>query len=458
MAAPTIHWARTIDGASIAYHDIGDGPVTLVLMNGWISHLEVYWEQPRYVRFLRRFSRNMRVLTFDKRGVGMSERISQTPELESRMDDIRAVMDAAGVERAAIFGWGTGAPSLALFFAATHPERTVAVITDGNILERRVPGYAWNFTDEEYAEWKARLVARWGQEDASMDIVRFAFGTEPGDAPTDDAAFMAWLARFARFSATPTGLAAFEDMWHETDIRDVLSAVHVPTAVLYKNPTTEWGSKAQAEYLCERLPGAQLLRVAGSAPVLWIEDPDPLVTAIERFLGSVKTEEEEFDRVLATVLFTDIVSSTQTASHLGDHAWKMLVERHHAIVRALLARYRGTELDTAGDGFYASFDGPARAVRCAQATIRATRQTGLEIRAGLHTGEVEMIDGKPGGIAVSIGARIAAKAAPGEVLVSQTVKDVVVGSGLAFEDRGDHELKGVPGHWQLHAAVGFSNE
>ncbi len=450
---PEIRWARTIDGASIAYHDVGDGPVTLVLMNGWISHLEVYWDQPRYARFLRRFAKNMRVLTFDKRGVGMSERISRAPDLESRMDDIRAVMDAAGVERAAIFGWGTGAPCLALFFAATYPERTVAVITDGNILEKAAPGYPWGSTEEVHEQWKARLLEHWGTEAGSMDMVRVAFGTEPGQAPTEDPQFMSWLARFARFSATPTGYTAFVDMWRETDIRDVLSAVHVPTAVLYKTLTTDWGSKAQAEYLSRRVPGAQVVPVEGSAPVLWIEEPEPLVTAIERFLRTVKTEEEDLDRVLATVLFTDIVDSTKTAARLGDHAWKELVERHHATVRALLARYRGAELDTAGDGFYASFDGPARAVRCAQATVRAMRHAGLEIRAGLHTGEVQFIDGKPGGIAVAIGARIAGAANPSEVLVSQTVKDVVVGSGLAFDDRGERELKGVPGRWRLYAAA-----
>jgi class 3 adenylate cyclase/pimeloyl-ACP methyl ester carboxylesterase len=449
---PEIRWAQTIDGASIAYHDVGEGPTTLVLMNGWISHLEVYWDQPRYARFLGRFAKTMRVLTFDKRGVGMSERISRAPDLESRMDDIRAVLDAAGVERAAIFGWGTGAPSLALFFAATHPERTVAVITDGNILDKAAPGYPWGSTDEVHEQWKARLLEHWGTEAGSMDMVRVAFGTDPGHAPTEDGQFMTWLARFARFSATPTSYAAFVDMWRETDIRDVLSAVHVPAAVLYKTRTSDWGSKAQAEYVAERVPGAHVVPVEGSAPVLWIEDPEPLVTAVEKFLYSVKSEEDDLDRVLATVLFTDIVGSTHTAARVGDHAWKQLVERHHSTVRALLARYRGTELDTAGDGFYASFDGPARAVRCAQATVRAMHHAGLEIRAGLHTGEVEFIDGKPGGIAVAIGARIAGAANPSEVLVSQTVKDVVVGSGLAFDDRGEHNLKGVPGGWRLYAA------
>ncbi|MGN6170230.1 MAG: adenylate/guanylate cyclase domain-containing protein, partial [Solirubrobacteraceae bacterium] len=240
--------------------------------------------------------------------------------------------------------------------------------------------------------------------------------------------------------------------WRETDIREVLSTVHVPTAVLYKQQAKEWGSKGQAEYLSARIPGSELLPVNGSAPVLWIEDPEPLVSAIERFLGSITSEEQEFDRVLATVLFTDIVRSTETAARIGDHAWKMLIQRHHATVRALLVRYRGTELDTAGDGFYASFDGPARAVRCAQAAIRALHPSGLDIRAGVHTGEVELIDGKPGGISVSIGARIASHAAPGEVLVSQTVKDVVVGSELDFDARGTHTLKGVPGDWALYAA------
>ena len=448
---PKTRWARTVDGASIAYQDLGHGSVTLVVIHGWISHLEVYWEQPRFARFMRRLSRDLRVIQFDKRGMGMSDRITRAPDLETRMDDVRAVMDAAGVERAALLGWGTGGPSLALFFAATYPERTIAVCTDASILEKADSGYPWGVDEEEQDRTLAELVSTWGDVDR-MPMV--GVGDQPGDAPREDPAYVSWYAKFARFSATPTSYEAFDRMWYETDVRDVLGAVHAPAAVFYKRDGRGWGDQDNARYLAGLIPAAELVAVDGSAPVLWMEDPEPLVSAIEAFIASVRVQEGEFDRVLATVLFTDIVGSTNTASNLGDHAWKQLVERHHAIVRALLARYRGEELDSAGDGFYASFDGPARAVRCAQAIVKAMHHIGVEIRAGLHTGEVEIINGKPGGIAVSIGARIAAKAQPSEVLVSQTVKDVVVGSGLKFEDRGTHQLKGVPGNWQLHAAAG----
>lgn len=452
MSVPRTRWATTVDGASIAYQDVGEGPLALVVIHGWITHLEVSWEHPRFEQFMRRLSRGMRVLQFDKRGTGMSDRIIGAPDLETRMDDVRAVMDAAGVERAALFGWGTGGAALALFFAASHPERTIAVCSDGNIVEKPVPGYRWGVDEEESARLVADLTATWGEEDGLAEFLVSQFGTGEG-AHRPDAIDVAWFAKYARYSATPTSFAAFDRLWYETDIRGILHAVHAPAAVFYKTNTSDWGGLEQATYLAERLPSAELVGVPGWSPVVWIEDPEPFVSAIERFLASVQRQEEEFDRVLATVLFTDIVASTDRAVEAGDHAWKDIVERHHATVRSLLGRYRGTELDTAGDGFYASFDGPARAVRCAQAIVKAVHRLGLEVRAGLHTGEVEIIDGKPGGIAVNIGSRIAAKAAPSEVLVSQTVKDVVVGSGLAFEPRGIHTLKGIPGEWLLLSAT-----
>jgi class 3 adenylate cyclase/pimeloyl-ACP methyl ester carboxylesterase len=449
---PRTRWATTVDGASIAYQDAGEGPLALVVIHGWISHLEVYWEHPRFAQFMRRLSRNLRVLQFDKRGTGMSDRIIGAPDLETRVDDVRAVMDAAGVKRAALLGWGTGGAALALYFAATHPERTIAVCSDGDILERPAPGYRWGVDEEEQERIVGELAATWGGEEGLAEFLVSQFGTGEG-AHRPDAVDIAWFAKSARYSVTPTSFAAFDRLWYETDIRGILDTVHAPTAVFYKMQASDWGSYEQATYLAERLPSAELVGVDGWAPVIWIEEPEPFVSAIEGFLASVQTQEEEFNRVLVTVLFTDIVGSTDTASRVGDREWKQLAERHHVTVRGLLARYRGTELDTAGDGFYASFDGPARAVRCAQAMVKATRRLGLEIRAGLHTGEVEIIDGKPGGIAVNIGARIASNARPSEVLVSQTVKDVVAGSGLVFHDRGTHNLRGIPGVWHLHAAV-----
>jgi class 3 adenylate cyclase/pimeloyl-ACP methyl ester carboxylesterase len=454
---PETRWATTVDGASIAYQDLGEGPVALVVIHGWISHLEVYWEQPRFARFMRRLSRNMRVLHFDKRGTGMSDRIAHAPDLESRLDDVRAVVDAAGVERVALLGWGSGGPPLALFFAATHPERTIAVCTDGEILFKRTSDYPWGLDEEEEDQATAAMMATWGQAEKQRGFVELGFGSSATSGPelALDPNFLSWCAKFARYSATPTSYAAFDWMWFETDIRAVLGAVQASVAVFYKTQATDsdWGSQQHAAYLAERIPTSRLIGIEGAAPVVWIEEPEPLVSAIEAFLATAQREEANLDRVLATVLFTDIVASTDTAVRMGDRAWKQVVERHHATVRTLLGRYRGTELDTAGDGFYASFDGPARAVRCAQAIVKAVHRMGLEVRAGLHTGEVEIVDGKPGGIAVSIGARIASQACASEVLVSQTVKDVVVGSGLSFEPRGTQSLKGVPGEWRLFAAT-----
>jgi class 3 adenylate cyclase len=453
MTTPHTRWARTIDGASIAYHDFGDGDLTLVDIRGWISHLEVYWEQPRFARFSRRLAQNMRVLQFDKRGVGMSDRFSSPPELEARTDDVRAVLDAANVERAALLGWGTGGPALAAFFAAAHPDRTVAVCMDSWILDRKAPGYPWGLDEIEHDRTLATLVETWGDPNRIDEHVRWAYGDSPRDGPAGDPEFLAWVAKSARYSATPTGYAAFDRMWYQTDVRDVLPLVRVPVGVLYKTEADFWGSRAQAEYAAARIPGAQLIAVRGSAPVLWVEDPEPLVSAVEAFLVAAQEQAAQLDRQLTTVLFTDIVQSTDTAFRVGDRAWKDMLERHHAVIRSLLASHRGTEVNTTGDGFVARFDGPARAIRCALAMVDRVQPEGLQIRAGLHTGEVENIDGAVGGIALNIGARVAAEAGPSEVVVSQTVKDLVVGSGLQFEGRGRHALKGVPGEWNLYAAL-----
>jgi class 3 adenylate cyclase/pimeloyl-ACP methyl ester carboxylesterase len=451
---PKTLWAKTIDGAYIAYQDFGRAPITLIVIHGWISHLEVYWEQPRFARFMRRLSKNMRVIHFDKRGTGMSDRIARPPDLETRMDDVRAVMDAAGVERAAILGYGSGGPPLALFFAAAHPERTLAVCTGCEILEREVPDYPWAVDEEEHERELATLMAIWGDEDRVEEFVRFGFGEGPRDAPIDDPEFLRWCAKFARFAGTPGSYSAFYRMWYETDVRDVLPSVRAPALVLYKAGATGWEGRENGVYLAERIPAAQLVGVPGTAPVVWIEEPDPFVKALEEFLSKVRKEEAALERVLATVLFTDIVGSTSTAAVIGDLAWRELVERHHAVVRALLDRYWGKEVDTAGDGFFATFDGPARAVRCAQAIVEAVHPLGIDVRAGVHTGEVETVDDKVGGIAVAIGARICGMANASEVLASSTVKDLTAGSGLAFEDVGEHELKGVPDRWRLYRMVG----
>ena len=447
---PQTRWARTVDGACIAYQDIGGGPDTLVVVNGWVSHLEVYWEQPRYVRFVQRLSRNMRVLLFDKRGVGMSDRVSGTPDLGILLDDVRAVMDAAGVQKAALLAWGGPGPQLAAFFAATYPERTVCFALAGQLHERREADYRWGDEREAFEAGLASVLSSWGAEAGALDFVRAGYGLRSSEgAPYNEPAFLRWNAKLARYAATPASCEAFERMWFETDVREILRTISVPTAVFFSRDDEDSAENARVQ--ASWIPGARVLPVDTPAEVIWVAEPEPIVSAIEHFMASVRNEEAELDRMLATVLFTDVVGSTQKAVELGDHRWKDLLERQQIAVRALLARYRGTEIKTMGDGFLATFDGPARAVRCAQGICEAVKPLGLEVRAGCHTGEIELMGADVGGIAVHIGARVGALARPSEVLVSSTVKDLVAGSDLCFADRGDHELKGVPGSWRLYA-------
>ena len=437
---PKTRWAKTIDDAYIAYQDFGEGPVTLVVIHGWVTHLEVFWELPRSARFMRRLAERMRVLHFDKRGTGMSDRFAQPPGLEARMDDVRAVMDAAGVERAALFGWGDGGPPLAAFFAASHPERTVALCIDPHIHLRRTHDYPFGDTEEEFERWLAQPAAVWGDEVAMFEE----------DDP-DDLEEIRHSAKMSRYGATPGSMAALSRMWFDTDVRDILPTIRVPTLVLSMEDSS-WAGAEPATYVMERIAGARIASIPGSDPTA-ADAQDPYISAIESFLALVQREEAELDRLLATVLFTDIVGSTERIAAIGDRGWRDLVERHHATVRALLGRYHGIEMDTAGDGFFAIFDGPARAIRCALAIREAVEPLGIEVRSGLHAGEVERIDGKVAGIAVSIGARICGLAGTSEVLVSQTVKDLVAGSGLRFAAKGEHELKGVPGEWRIFAVA-----
>jgi class 3 adenylate cyclase/pimeloyl-ACP methyl ester carboxylesterase len=450
MDVPQTRWARTVDGACIAYQDIGEGPVTLVVIHGWVSHLEVYWEQPRYVRFIRRLSRNLRVLVFDKRGIGMSDRVQGTPDLSILLDDVRAVMDAAGVERAALLGWGEPGPELAAFFAATYPDRTVCLLLNGSIHQRQESDYPWGETPEAFEEDLATILRSWGSEAGAADFVRSGYGDPAGAPPYNDPEFLRWNAKLARYAATPASYEAFERMWFGTDVRPALRTISAPTAVLFvkdESDDMEW-----AHVHAGLIPGARPVPVATTWEIIWIPEPEPMVAAIEGFIASVRQEEAALDRMLATVLFTDIVGSTDKACAVGDARWTELLGKHNATVRAFLARYRGNEVKTMGDGFLATFDGPARAVKCAQGICEAVRPLGLEVRAGCHTGEIELLGADVGGIAVHVGARVAALAGPSEVLVSSTVKDLVAGSGLVFADRGERELKGVPGSWRLYAA------
>jgi len=432
---PTTRWATTIDGLSIAYQDFGSGPITSLYVHGWVSHLEVYWEQPRYERFMRRLSRSMRVLVFDKRGVGMSDRTGLTADLETRMDDVRAVLDAADVERAAIMGWGTGGPQLACLFAATYPERTIALCIDPAVHE------PW-IIDEAASEREiTQLAETWGSDVATGY-----------DQPIDDPGFLRWDGKLSRYAATPTSMAALTRAWHATDVRSILPTLSAPTLVMAKTGSDE-AKPELAQRVAALIPGAEVAVVEGNHSVPWVEQPEPLVSAIEAFLERVQEQEAEFDRVLATVLFTDIVDSTAIAAVMGDAKWRGLLEEHDRIAKAILARYRGTYVKSTGDGLMATFDGPARAVRAAHALVDAMRPLGFEIRTGAHTGEVAITDGDLAGLGVHVAARVASMAGASEVWASSTVKDLTAGSGLTFEDAGEHELKGVPDLWHLYRVV-----
>ena len=443
---PETRYAQSGD-VSIAYQVTGDGPFDVVHVPGFVSHVELAWEVPGIAALIRRLSSFCRLIRFDKRGTGMSDRVSGVPTLETRMDDVRAVMDAAGSERAALIGVSEGGP-MSILFAATYPERAWALALCGTFArERWAPDYPFGIRDEEARLEDEEIERSWGTpEDATATAQELA--------PSASAEEQLALATMVRQSASPGAALALNRMNHEIDVRNVLSAIRVPTLVLNReaeHPFTRQGSA----YLAEHIPGARHLDLPGTDHAIFAGDWESYAQALEEFLQEAWAEEAtvepETDRVLATILFTDIVGSTAKAVELGDARWRELLEDHHATVRRLLLRYRGTELDTAGDGFFAAFDGPARGIRCARAITESVRDLGIEVRAGLHTGECERMNAKVGGIAVHIGARVAAEAGPGEVVVSSTVKDLVAGSGIAFRDRGAAELKGVPGEWRLFA-------
>jgi pimeloyl-ACP methyl ester carboxylesterase len=425
---------------NVAYQVLGEGPRDLVLVPGWVSNIEVFWEDPAYSRFLERLASFSRLILFDKRGTGLSDRVAEMPSLELRMDDVRAVMDTVGSERAALFGYSEGGPMCALF-AATYPTRTSALIMAGSYARRTwAHDYPWAPTDEELGVFIDEVQRDWGGP-ISIDV------RTPSMA--HDERFRQWWARFLRMSASPAAAATVVRMAGQIDIRHVLPTIRVPTLILHSvnDQAIDVGG---SRYMAERIPGAKLVELSGSDHAPWLSDADAIVEEIEEFLTGVRHSQIP-DRVLATVLFTDIVGATKKAANLGDRRWHDLLDTHHALVRGELARFRGREIDTAGDGFLATFDGPARAVRCACAISDKVRSLGIEVRAGLHTGECEVMGDKLGGIAVHIGARVAALSRPSEVLVSSTVKDLVAGSGLAFQDRGTQTLKGVPGEWRLFA-------
>ena len=403
------------------------------------------WEDPTLARFLRRLASFTRLIMFDKRGTGLSDPVppDELPTLEVRMDDVRAVMDAAGSERATIFGHSEGG-NLSMLFAASYPTRTQALILTGSYAKRiRSDSYPWAPT------WEARLEQAVEIEQSWPDTM-----TVEALAPSriGDEAFREWLRRYARLSASPRAAAALHRMNSQIDVTGVLPAIHVPSLLLYRMEDNDVAIE-EGRYIASRIPGARLVELPGADHFFWAGDTEPLLAEIEEFVTGHRSAPPS-DRVLATVLFTDIVSSTQTAARLGDRAWTDLLERHNALVRTELGRWRGREVNTTGDGFVATFDGPARAINCGRSIAEGVTGLGIETRCGIHTGEVELIGEDVAGMAVHIAARIAAEAGAGEVVVSRTVKDLVAGGGFDFGSRGMHALKGIPEQWELLVVEG----
>jgi class 3 adenylate cyclase len=427
---------------SIAYQVVGDGPFDLVYVPGFVSNIELMWEEPGLARFLERLASFSRLILFDKRGTGLSDPVPNDglPTLEERMDDVRAVMDAVGSKRAALLGHSEGG-NMCVLFSATHPERTTALLLVGSYAKRiRSEDYPWAPTVEERAREIEETEATWGSPEAFRALA---------PSKEKDPDFQRWIGRYLRQSASPKAAAALLRMNTQIDVRNVLPTIGVPTLLLYRTHDADVHVD-EGRYVAERIPGSTFVELPGADHLMWTGDADALLDEVEGFLTGVRRGPDP-DRVLATVLFTDVVGSTETATRVGDRAWRSLLERHHQVVRRALARWRGREIDTAGDGFLATFDGPARAIRCAVAATEGIRDLGLQIRAGLHTGEVEIAGGDVRGIAVHIGSRVAGLAGPGEVLVSRTVADLVAGSGIVLAERGEHELKGVSGTWLVYA-------
>jgi class 3 adenylate cyclase len=444
MDAPETQYAQSGE-LNIAYQVVGEGDFDLVYVPGWVSNVEHMWTYPPFAHFLTRLAGFSRLITFDKRGTGLSDPVplEHLPTLEQRMDDVRAVLDAVGSERAALFGHSEGGP-MCMLFAATYPERVRALALLA-VFAKRVPSddYPWA-PDPESREADARAIEEHGW--VGIDLSYYA------PSKKGDAEFERWMKAWLRNGASPRAAAALLRMNGLIDVRELLPTISAPTLLLHRVGDRDVNIE-ESRYLAERIPGARLVELPGDEHAIAAGDVDRLADELEEFLTGVRPVPTP-DRVLTTVLFTDIVGSTDRAVTLGDEAWSNVLERHHAIVRGELERHRGREIDTAGDGFLATFDGPARAVRCACAIRDALRALDLDVRAGVHTGEVQLRDGGVTGIAVHTGARIAALAGAGEVLVSRTVTDLTSGSGLVFEPRGEHELKGVPGPWQVYAVAG----
>jgi pimeloyl-ACP methyl ester carboxylesterase len=436
---PKTRYARSGDD-HIAYQVVGEGP-DLVFMPGWISHVEIAWEVPPLARFLRRLASFSRLIRIDKRGTGMSDPLPQDrpPTLEERMDDVRAVMDAVGSERATLLGISEGGP-MNILFAATHPQRTEGLILYGTFA--RVisgDGYSIGLDPQLLEQGYLEIEAKWG-EGYLADRV--------GPSLAADPAMREASARYERMSASPRTAVELLKLNSAVDVRHVLASIHVPTLVLHRRDERFVPVK-NARYLAEHIPGARLVELEGSDHLFFAGDLDPVIDEIEEFVTG-RRRSVEVDRVLTTLLFTDIVESTRLAAERGERKWRDLLDTHDAFVRRQLQRFRGREVKTTGDGFLASFDGPARALRCARAIVDGARPLGLDIRASVHTGECEVRGDDLGGIAVHVAARILDHAAAGDVVASSTVRDLVSGSGITFDDHGEHALENVPGAWRLY--------
>jgi pimeloyl-ACP methyl ester carboxylesterase len=435
---PETHYTLS-DGVNIAYQVVGDGPIDLVLVPGWVSNIEIFWEEPRMNRFLRGLAGFARLILFDKRGTGLSDRVTDTPMLEERMADVRAVMDAVGSEPAAVVGYSEGGPMSALF-AATWPERTIGLVMIGSYARRsRGPDYPFGPEPAAHEKFIDSLATSW-PSDALLEL--------RAPSVVGDERFTTWWTRYLRMSASPGAAVAMTRANNDIDIRHVLPTIQVPTLVVHArgDRTVEIG---HGRYIAENIPGAKFVEIDSDDHLPWLVGAEDILQSVQEFLTGSRPKTVS-DRILSTIMFTDIVGSTQIAANRGDRDWGDLREAHNSLVRQELAAYSGKEINTTGDGFVMAFDGPARAVRCAEALGSAVGEIGIDIRAGIHTGECELANGELSGLALHIAARIAGIAPAKEIIVSRTVKDLVAGSGLAFEDFGVHALKGVPDDWQLY--------
>jgi class 3 adenylate cyclase len=440
---PSTHYVKS-DDVYIAYQVLGEGSFDLMFVPGFVSNVEAIWQSPNRSTFFRRLASFCRVILFDKRGTGMSDRGSQIFTLEQRMHDVQTILNEVGSERAALFGISEGGP-MSLLYAATFPERTSALVLYGSYAKRAwSPDYAFGWKDEQWKRVLDNIEHHWGTpQGISVTMWAPSIASDPRAAEG--------LASYFRASASPGAAAAIMKMNRDIDVRHILPATRVPTLILHR--TAERGiDVGHARYMAQHIPGAKLVELPGEDHTAWFGDQASILDEVEQFLTG-RRHAHEPERVLATVLFVDIAGSTARAATLGDHSWRELLETFYARVREVLHQYRGREINTSGDGFLATFDGPARAVRCASAIRDKVRSLNLEVRCGLHTGECELVGNDVAGIAVHTGARVAALAAPGEVLVSQTVRDLVAGSGLVLEEYGTYTLKGVPNEWRLFRAA-----